>query len=601
MKAGLIIVIVALMGAILAGSIGFTQTPYTDTSYDRVSDLTPIVSADPVLADEQYNPTTNQTGWQNVDYVTQTQPSVYSFRNPGTFGTFTTGTFASYGGISYTTSAAYSNGTYTPQGYTNITIGLTWSDNSNGAYLNSNQYAIGGYHDKSTVLTDNLGNEHYAECIVGWWNPWNLGGQVHYATDDTPIYWMSLTRMAIADHWASGVIVDGDTSAIRLAIETSPGNQGVDFWKSSEGDRLITNLRLNIHSGDGYKYYWNSETHKFYTITGYDDLTGSPIYDPAYPAVPVWLIEEGGSTSATLTLERYIPGSVTYVTPYSAVSIAPGNTATWSNGYTNSQVQLIVDRGASVNAAGVGIGISGSIPYEKVLLTLGGDGAYYQGLSDYVSPTSYTINPYKYVLRTAPLTPITELSVSGSSIAYVANTWVPLDPQGLLWQDPSFNINQYFPQITANGARVIFSSIITTGTSLTINGNTYNCSDKSIEIGDKVYRLNGLAVDYRTDGHVYIVPANGSEIDLGARTTYAISGSGVWYWSAELDSISVVTKERTDILTAQTPNPEWMVFAFIGISILCLVAMAAIGRESMDGMDWIVVILSIVISLMLVV
>jgi len=595
MKAGLIIVVVALMGAILAGSIGFTQTPYTDTDYNRVSDLTPIVSADPVLADEQYNPTSNQVGWTNVTYVTQSQPSVYSFRNEGTFGTVTTNSFWSYGGIYYPQDAAYSNGQYTPQGYTNITVGLTWSDGSNGAYADGGRVIIGGYYDRSPTLTDTNSVEHYAECKVTHDHP-NIMGDVPFeATSDMPLYWQSLNRIATANNWSSGTIVTG----VHGQVEANAW--GPDFWKSSEGDRLIANLALHTNYIDDTEMYWNSETRSFYTITGYDELTGAPLYDTTYGHTLMWVVHDN-NTSQTLTLKRYIPGSVTYVTPYSPVSIASGNTATWSNGYDNSQVQLIVDPGATVTVGTTVLTLPAmSSVYDKCLVTVGSSGCYWQGISAYVSPTNYNVFDYRYEFTGTVTTPITSLQVSGSSMAYVVNTWVPMDPRGLLWQDPSFNINQYFPDVTARGARVIFSSILTTGNSLTINGNTYNTSDRSIEIDGTSYRLDGLAVDYRIDGHVYIIPSGGPTIDLGERSTYVISGAGVWYWSAEIDSITTVTKERTEILSGQSPDPAWMVFAFIGISILCLVAMAAIGRESMDGLDWAVVILSIIISLMLVV
>ena len=43
MKYGLAIVVVALMGAVLAGSMAIDRTAYTEDSYERVTDLTPIV------------------------------------------------------------------------------------------------------------------------------------------------------------------------------------------------------------------------------------------------------------------------------------------------------------------------------------------------------------------------------------------------------------------------------------------------------------------------------------------------------------------------------------------------------------------------------
>lgn len=603
MKAGLIIVIVALMGAILAGSISFTHTTYPDIGYDKVSDLTPIVTADPVLSDEIYNPTSNQTGWSNVTYTIQVSPSVYSFRNAGTFGTFNTAAFSSYGGISYTTASAWSNGTYTPDGYTNVQIGLTWSDGSNGAYADGGRIIIGGYYDKSPVLRDNLGYDNYSECNV-YWQYHTLGATKHYATSDTPIYWQSLTRVADSNNWPSGVIVDGDTPYIVFGNRwlESESMDGMGFTSSNDGHVLTTELYITVSTSTGIKYYWDAERVHFYPITGYDDVTGAPLYDTNYASYPVWLIADGSSTSATLTLNRYIAGTITYVTPYTAVDITPGQTATWSNGYNNTRVQLIVDPQSTIVAGGQTLSLpTMSTVYDKCLVTLGSDNCYWQGITEYNTPTNYTLFDYQYPFGVTVTTPITSLSVSASTMAYIVNTWVPTDPRGLLWQDPEFNINTYFPTVASSGARVIFSSVLTTGDSITINGNDYNTYNGTVEINGNTYRLNGLCVDFRTDGNVYVVTASGTTIDLGPRSTYEISADGVWYWAAELDDIHTVYRERTEILTAQAPDPNWMVFAFIGISIICLVAMAAIGRESMDGFDWIIVILSIIISLMLVV
>lgn len=603
MKAGLIIVVVALMGAILAGSISFTHTTYPDIGYDKVSDLTPIVTADPVLSDEIYNPTSNQTGWSNVTYTTQVSPSVYSFRNAGTFGTFNTAAFSSYGGISYTTASAWSNGTYTPDGYTNVQIGLTWSDGSNGAYADGGRIIIGGYYDKSPVLRDNHGIDNYSECNV-YWQYHTLGATKHYATSDTPIYWQSLTRVADSNNWPSGVIVDGDTPYIVFGDRwlESESMDGMGFTSSNDGHILTTELYITVSTSSGVEYYWDAERVHFYPITGYDDVTGAPLYDTNYASYPVWLIADGSSTSATLTLDKYIAGTITYVTPYSAVEITPGQTATWSNGYNNTRVQLIVDPQSTIVVGGQTLSLPNmSIVYNKCLVTLGSDNCYWQGITEYNTPTNYTLFDYQYPFGVTVTTPITNLSVSASTMAYILNTWVPTDPRGLLWQDPEFNINTYFPTVASSGARVIFSSVLTTGDSITINGNTYNTYNGTVEINGNTYRLNGLCVDFRTDGNVYVVTASGTTIDLGPRSTYEISADGIWYWAAELDDIHTVYRERTEILTAQAPDPNWMVFAFIGISIICLIAMAAIGRESMDGFDWIIVILSIIISLMLVV
>ena len=133
-----------------------------------------------------------------------------------------------------------------------------------------------------------------------------------------------------------------------------------------------------------------------------------------------------------------------------------------------------------------------------------------------------------------------------------------------------------------------------------MDAETYNTADKMITIDGSDYRLNGLAVDY-LDNHVKIVPTTGDAIDLGTKANTVISGTGTWYWSSELDSINETVGTKTDVLFAQSSSAGWMVFAYIGLVILGMVGLAAIGRDGLDGYDWIIMFGSIIIALMLVI
>ena len=671
MKAGLVIVLFALMGSILAGSIGFTQSPVTETEYQRVSDLNPIVSSEAVTGDEIYNPPSNQTGWENVTYQTQSTPSIYSIPNEGTYSSWTSSkTLLGYGGVYYTQTAgnAWNGGS-----------SISWSDGSNGIYANA--HMIGGWSGQTSQVVSTSGTFRAT---------WSVAFGSDSGSDG--VFWQDLTFVAKQEHWSNIIITTSEW--------VRPGS--IELTSNGEVNEKVTSLTVTPTAyNTGEQYFWDAAKGGWYKLTG-TGINNTPVYANEKTPLIWWANSQTSANEARLTGQVYTPGSVTYIKPYSEVEISDGTTATWSNGYSNTKIQLLVKSGATI--------ISGSFNYtftnpafDYLLVTLGSE-CYYQGIDRYISPTDFNVLDYKYNLEvltatlepgidieynlTAPrntyiqirldhfvgnpplydqlvltgefergfidnktyltvpgysgetstahwynthtdlgyekdvtitltqsdtvsgltlapypigLSSISSLSVSGSSMAYIVNTWVPSDPQGLLWSNPTMNINTYFPDIVTAGARVYISSVLTTGTSLTINGSEFETSDKKILIQNNLYPINGIGIDYRTDGHTYVVINNGKTFDLGETSTYVISGAGIWYWSSELDSIVTTTGTQTDILFAQAPDKDWIVFAFCGLTIIGLIGMVAIGRGVLDGWDWIITIMAIVMALMLVI
>lgn len=680
MKAGLVIVLFALMGSILAGSIGFTQSPVTETEYQRVSDLNPIVSSEAVTGDELYNPVSNQIGWENVTYQTQSTPSIYSYTDPGTTTTRTTDSLISYGGSYFPNPPTFTN---------------NWPTWSSGERMESNSPSkiIGGYGGGEIGVW----NTTIGTTFVKYTFNTGVGVVKNDTTIRTSVYWQNLNDVARTDGWTSGTIVSlgSDIYVSDGPVYNTQIIPTVNTVTNKEYFMLYSQT-LFVSDSSADDYYYNSDTNTFYPITSY-----APSGKPIFEVNPTTLYWTSSDSSSTLTVSVYTGGETHYVKPYTAVSLTSG-TATWSNGYNNTRVQLIVKSGATITTGSFSYTFSHPA-FEYLLVTLGSD-CYYQGIDSYTSPTEYNVLSHRYDLNmltatcepgidieynmTAPrgsnirimldhfvgnpplydqlelggeferatinnqayltvtsftgesstahwynthtdlgyekdvtitltesssvsgLTPtsyqavissINSLSVSGSSMAYIVNTWVPSDPQGLLWSNPSMNANTYFPETVSTGARVYISSVLVTGSSLTVNGITYETADKKIVIDGASYSLNGLGIDYRVDGHTYIITPTGKTFDLGETTSYVISGTGTWYWSSELDSIVTTTGTQTDILFAQTPDKTWMVFAFIGLMVIGLVGMAAIGRGQLDGWDWIIAIVGIVIALMLVI
>ena len=579
MKIGLTVVVLALMGAILAGSVSFTTSPTLETEYERVSDLAPIVTASPVTSSEIYNPITNQTGWTDVNFETQTSPSIYSITSIGSYESWTsTETITGYGGVYYTTTAGSCSSSYGSR--------ILWSDGSNGMVAAENM--IGGFSGQTSTLVTTIGTFKAT---------WNVSFGSALPLDDG-LFWQDLTHLAIVENWSNIIVTTGTWVRVGELQFTSNGN----------ADQKVVSLHVETVPDDygGVRYYWDQSRSGWYEITG-TGVNNAPLLADDPTSLFWW--GRGYDNPALLTGERFVPGPTTYIVPYSQVTIPEGNTPTWSNGYANARVQIITDPTVTLAASDGTNAATITLPteaqsYSKVLITIGASSGdrYWQGITNYVSPTNYSLLEYRYLISGGTeLNSVSNLAiVSGSSMAYIANTWVPTDPSGLLWQDPTMAPQGFFPDIYTQGARVIFSSILVTGDSLTIDGHTYATADKKITIDGRDYSLNGFAIDYH-NGHTYLNTPTGERIDLGETVSTVITGSGVWYWSAELDSINVTTGEKTDVLFGQAPSSmEWSVFAFIGLIGLCILGLAAMSRDSLDGMDWIIMILAAIIALMLV-
>lgn len=579
MKIGLTVVVLALMGAILAGSVSFTTSPTLETEYERVSDLAPIVTSSPVTGSEIYNPITNQTGWTDVNFETQLSPSIYSITSTGTYESWTsTKTITGYGGVYYTTTAGSCSIDYGSR--------VLWSDGSNGMVAAENM--IGGFSGQTSTLVTTIGTFKAT---------WSVTFGTAVPADDG-LFWQDLTHLATTENWSNIIVTTNAWVRVGELQFTSNGN----------ADQKVVSLHVEPDPDDvgGVRYYWDQSRSGWYEITG-TGVNNAPLL--ADNPISLFWWGRGYDNPSLLTGERFVPGPTTYIVPYSQVTIPTGNTPTWSNGYANARVQIITDPTVTLAASDGTNAATITLPteaqsYSKVLITIGASSGdrYWQGITNYVSPTNYSLLEYRYLISGGTeLNSVSNLAiVSGSSMAYIANTWVPTDPSGLLWQDPTMAPQGFFPDVYTQGARVIFSSILVTGDSLTIDGHTYSTADKKITIDGRDYSLNGFAIDYH-NGHTYLNTPTGERIDLGVTVSTVITGSGVWYWSAELDSINVTTGERTDVLFGQAPSSmEWSVFAFIGLIGVCILGLAAMSRESLDGMDWIIMILAAIIALMLV-
>lgn len=706
MKFGLMIVVVALMGSIIAGSIAVETGTHEETAYNHLTDLGPIVTYENVDTSIQYNPIRNVTGWTGVTYQTQSNPSIYAMQTGQTSSTITSSTLQDMGGVYYADDAAYGyDGGFAYGGEYPY---IVWSDMATGTNPTEDQLPNMGWNPRYNTNGQSLMIGGYSqtweqdgynvESVVTVGVRQGETGLITWPTSSgNPYYWQNLARVAAAQGWPTGTVV---TSYFE---NSGNGPEGIALYKSTTFDGSYLN-RITTDSGlgtsevtwrtsatlilncyfiaEGTEFWWDRNTSTFHEITG-TDANGLPQFAAASTDIE-WVSH---SLTDTLELTRWTTSNTTYVTPNTDVTL-DGETASWSNGYNNDSVQFLVSPEAKImpNSTYGGLYLpSEALNYEMVMVTLDSDfsESYWQGVISYNGPSDYSLLSYKrplyeelstggysltltpssswendytsgypvgseiyvslngfsggtfsisganatlytnsatitdlqetvYINYTIPpsgssivpviysyiITPISDGQISSMQISKplsstdtikmaIVNTWVPADPNGLLWQNPSMDLAYYFSDlISTSGIRVTFGSTLSTGTSMTICGNTFETGDGKILINGSLYPINGLSVDI-TEGRAEIFSGESSVISYYA-DSYTISGAGVWMWSAALYEPYTTVVEDVDVEFGQGSSRNWMIFAFLGICVTGVVVFAAWGRGSMDIWDWVV-------------
>lgn len=690
MKYGVVVIVAALMATILLGSISIDQESIASTRYDRIAGLEPIVEYTAIDDVIQYNPAQNVTGWQGATYTYQLAPSIYPVTLYSTTTSGNAGPIEIYGGNFF----PYDNAAY---GYENSESWyVVWNDStrpSNGSFPSQpgweeRELMIGGYSASDSFSSGLMYREAVATVQVI-----KADGTTATATDSSPLWWLPLDVIAYYEDWPSGVVIT-ITSSISVLEDISVDGrylQPITKPGYNNSARSWATQTLTLGTTSAASYWWDSAKQCFYPIVGTD-----PQGNPIYSGVTTQLVWWGSDNTVYLPYTVYEPGTTKYVKPYTDVGIPAGKSATWSNGYDNHQVQLIVDPSAqiSINDTSEYTYWQVALPaaaasYDKVLVTLGPE-PYWQGITSYTSPVQYEIIPYRYPLTYDTVIPITlyytgastmtnygvpvgqhvqikimssssedqvtvydpntssttqiwpgtgtydagptgtytvtwsvspnpldaalynirfepdaviewseldaiqSITVKDTSTAAIVNTWVPADPLGNLWGNPALSPYQYFPDLyTGAGVRIIISSVLTTGASLTIGGTEYATEDGRILLGSSWQDLAGLAIDYSGDSSITITAANGTAYDGGTwdltdiRTT-EIRGAGSWYFVPSIYE-AVLTSEDVSILNfAQSSTAEWLGFAFCGLLVAGAVGVVAARRE-VDFWDWVII------------
>lgn len=587
MKWSIPVIVVALSACILFGSVGFQDTVRETTEYTPVlTDLAPIVDADPVTESVNYNPLTNVTGWgPNVAYVTQTTASLYKYVTDSTWQT-------------NTSAQIQTKGIWVQQ--PNIVNNLFQWRTSDGQTINESTDTtnlLGGWHG---VVENWIGNEGH-EIIDAYYE---VGADPH-----TPINWDYILVRSL-NTWGlpNNCIITASSTSVHGGIYQmleGPRDWSYNLDHYDDGNVVEFDEYLRYYLGEygviSGDYYYRDGL--FYKISGYD--TGGNPQVQWGTAYNLSILTD--LFTYTFDYREQTSSTTYYIKPYTLATLRTG-ASSWENGYGNTSVVFIADAqdlNFSINGgAAPASPLSSSQPdmaawisgyTGKIQITINSDGtSYWQGVTTYSNTKEYTVSDYRYELTasgnvtTSPIRTITLYYLNGSTgTAAIVDTWVPQDSNGLLWQDGRFPINTVFSSLWASeNLRAQFNSFVTTGTGLTINGVTYPVSDGKITIDQKTFSLTGSSIEWtNADASTTLIAPNGDTYDLGTRSgAVAFTLDGVWYGSVSLDTFEVKNVSAKEAVYGMVPDISWIAWVFVGVVVMGTVALLATGRQ-LDIMD----------------
>lgn len=245
---------------------------------------------------------------------------------------------------------------------------------------------------------------------------------------------------------------------------------------------------------------------------------------------------------------------IIYMDPSGGVSVTDPNVS-WSNGYENSELTVIIERpgtlhfevdltngeglDVTVSAQSVDVSNYGGSPihfsvadaWEHFALRfdfLAGSVEFLPIVS-WVDFASYTTAPgttYYQAVR-GVTDSITFHSTAAGARFGIADTIVYLDTSKVVMQNPHIDITDYWPD--PNG-RVQFNGYAMYGQSVTVNGQTFAVDDGKITVDGTQYELSNLRVEYLDGKTTMTIGAR--SFDLGATASHLISYAGTWYFTA---------------------------------------------------------------------
>lgn len=586
--AGVAIVSMVLAATILIGYVVSEPSTVTVTTYDSLTDLAPIVEAESASEYVEYYPAGNVTGWSgNVALPLTDSATIYVY-TPASSG-YTKTEYSDMGGA---------NGVW-------ITPGQT----IHGGAFATNRSGVTALYNGTTSPASYVwmgGASGNAFELLGWAYNHEYYSMAFNGSVASGVYWIDLAALSATFTQDMAVSVPDLGLYADCSISVSVLDVPVVGQPYQNKNHYYTyNVVGSPVSVSGDYLYYQQATGAWYSAI-YDESFGFKTSGAALGSNLRYIATDNANHAWTLYKPTINPTQ--YVLPNTPVTI--NGMADWSNGSTNGVVKILMSPSLDIYPATAPIipleplGGLGNVPFEMVVLTLDAlnNRVYWQGVTNYVGPTQYTLLDYEYTLPGggATVEDLSGLVFNGNGLAYILSTTIATDPNGILWGNPSMDLVHYFPAVMSNGARVQFNGFVVTGQSITIDGHTYTVTDGSITVDGKAHKLAGLAVDYRIDGHTYLVFTQESKAvyDLGASGSKEIAASGTWYYTAELQTINTSIKESNSLVFGGwNMDKSTACLVFVGFLVVGAVGGSYLIPNGLRPLDWIVLVAAGAIAL----
>lgn len=229
----------------------------------------------------------------------------------------------------------------------------------------------------------------------------------------------------------------------------------------------------------------------------------------------------------------------------------------WANGYLNSKLTIVLEKGSVDIEAFVSTGENVEIEANGTTVLVysdivGSDGeiVFSWGSWDYLA---ITIDALGGTFAVAPVTSFenfldlqissgrtSELQHQGGTVARmqfsdstarlaVVDTWTYLDTTTIVYSNPSIDVEDYW---TADKQRLRFYSFSMTGDSMTIGGQTFPVSEGLITIEGRQYEINNMTVTWvgttmTVQTGKMLGPATFTDV-----ADRSVSMAGIWYFNA---------------------------------------------------------------------
>lgn len=599
---GLCIVTIALFGTILAGFLLDVDSQTRQvTNYEYITDVTGLFDIGNAPEYIEYSPSSNYTGY-SFDTVNYTDAgSINQYRYIASQGTTSTSTYTltyedsipadtthfipgdnGYNAFINWLGPGYPMGTPTaPSGNRpsyNIAVTLPTYDPSNMAYVLDELNIPAGSNSVSITVTNNEVNSEYYPVIITPYS-WSLVSQPNGINE----YYTTLTC------GTSGNNCDVAKMEVVLAtnIITAYDSDDNKLWVSPASDVLVF-----------YKY----ATKRTGTFT---QATVSSTFD------------------ATITS----PPSYGYMNPNAGVTMK-SSPSTWSNGYDNSDITIIVQKNTAstnnlvITAGSSWVSVTRSSAGVMTVSTHGTGGnesktiGTWDALQLRLNLSAGTVSVTPIIGEPSFINPINEngstitfsnwynggnrdsltFSCTGASLRWgVVRTLVFLNTYGVVMNNPSITVSDQFPEL--NAWRLNFYSFATVGESLTVNNQTFNVGPgQTITVTNGTDTIQGTLTDIYVskdlDGHIIFSFNGGKSIDLGEAVSDTVSFTGLWYFTTGLFNATAGTENyyEWNLDSGWHATGGQVLVVFLGLLAGGVIFAKMFLKSSVQGLDMLVLI-----------